>query len=209
MLFQFQNISKQFSEQFILQHFSFEIEEGDKVNIAGRSGIGKTTLFRLILGFEKPDEGCIYYKGVLLNERTVWLLRREVAYVCQDLAIGSGSVRGFFDDTLSLKANLKNKTGVEESIKSLMDYFELPETMLDKNMEELSGGEKQRVAIINALLLKRTIFLLDEVTSALDVDLREKVMAYFLSRKEFTVLYISHNNHLQDNVKVKTIQLKA
>lgn len=75
IMLQFNNIFKRFSEQFVLQDFSFEVKPGDKVNIAGRSGIGKTTLFRLILGFEKPDSGTIMYKGKPLTDKSVWDLR--------------------------------------------------------------------------------------------------------------------------------------
>jgi putative ABC transport system ATP-binding protein len=204
----FNNISKRFSEQFVLQNFSFDLKEGDKVNIAGRSGIGKTTLFRLILGFEKPDAGTISYKGKLLNDKSVWEIRKDIAYVSQDLNIGQGCVSVFFHDTLNLKANHKHKVGADTEIKSLLAYFELPEAILEKQLEELSGGEKQRVVIINALLLKRKVFLLDEISSALDKNLKEKVLSFFLKNPEFTVLYISHDAYLPEGVELRTINLE-
>ena len=159
-IFKVSHITKQFSKQFVLQDFSFEIQPGDKVIVSGRSGIGKTTLFRLLLGFEKPNRGEIYFENRLLNDTNVWELRRKVAYVSQDLNIGRGNLQSFFNATLSLKANLSNKKAGLEDLNELLEYFELPEALLLKNIEELSGGEKQRVAIINASLLKRTIVLL-------------------------------------------------
>lgn len=206
-VFKLNNVTKQFSEQFVLRDFSFEIRKGDKVIILGRSGIGKTTLFRLLMGFEKPDSGEIYFDDRLLDDDTVWKLRRKVAYVSQDLNIGHGNLQTFFNETLALKANLSSKKPAHESLNALLAYFELPETILQKNIEELSGGEKQRVAIINALLLRRTIFLLDEITSALDKSLKSKVMDYFLQNPYFTILSISHDNYVPTGVVTKTLKL--
>ncbi len=206
-MLEFKQINKQFSEQYLLQDFSFTVAEGDKVNISGKSGIGKSTLFKMVLGFEKPTAGEILYKGKKLDDALVWELRKEVAYVSQDLNIGQGNVREFFAATMSLKANAKQNVGIEAKLKDLLAFFELPEVILDKNVEELSGGEKQRVAIINALLLNRKFFLLDEISSALDKDLKEKVINFFLKKEEFTVLYISHDNYLPEGVNLKSIQL--
>jgi len=206
-MFEFQHITKQFSDKFVLQDFSFKIAQGDKINIAGRSGIGKTTLFRLLLGFEQPDSGTIYYKNKPLTDASVWELRRNVAYVSQDLNIGRGNVQAFFDETLSLKANIAYKISYKAELKKHFEYFELAENILLKNIEELSGGEKQRIAIINALLLNRSIFFLDEITSALDKVLKTKVLDYFLQNPDFTVLYISHDNYLPTGVELKTLKL--
>lgn len=206
-MFSLHQVSKRFSENFVLNDFSFEIAAGDKVNISGRSGIGKTTLFRLLLGFEKPDNGEIFFENEPLTDVSVWNVRRRVAYVSQDLNIGRGKVQAFFDETLSLKVNLPHKPNSPAEIKHLLKYFELPESILGKNIEELSGGEKQRIAIINALLLKRRIFFLDEVTSALDKSLKTKVLDYFLLNPDFTVLYISHDNYLPSGIELKTLKL--
>jgi len=206
-MFSLQHVNKQFSEKFVLRDFSFQIAAGDKVNISGRSGIGKTTLFRLLLGFEKPDSGCISFENEPLTDVLAWNVRRRVAYVSQDLNIGRGKVQAFFDDTLSLKVNLPHKHNSQPEIKQFLNQFELPESILDKNTEELSGGEKQRIAIINALLLKRCIFFLDEVTSALDKSLKTKVIDYFLLNPDFTVLYISHDNYFPAGIELKTLKL--
>jgi len=207
-MFKIQNISKKFSDDFVLQNFSFEISRGDKVNITGRSGIGKTTLFRLLLGFEKPDSGNIYFGDRALTDTTGWDLRRQVAYVSQDLNIGRGKVQNFFDETFSFKANIKNKDTSNVEIKKFFDLFELAENLLNKDIEELSGGEKQRVAIINALLLKREIFFLDEITSALDKKLRVKILDFFFLNSDFTVLSISHDSYLPSGVEIKTLKLE-
>ena len=206
-MFRLEHLTKQFSDQFVLEDFSFDIQEGEKIIVSGRSGIGKTTLFRLLLGFEQPDSGTIYFENELLTEVTVWNLRRRVAYVSQDLNIGRGNLQTFFNETLSLKANAEYKNSSLDELEELLNAFELPDTLLQKNIEELSGGEKQRVAIINALLLKRNIFFLDEITSALDKSLKSKVLDYFLLNPTFTVLSISHDNYLPAEAITRTLKL--
>ena len=206
-MFRLEHLTKQFSDQFVLEDFSFDIQEGEKIIVSGRSGIGKTTLFRLLLGFEQPDSGKIYFENELLTEITVWNLRRRVAYVSQDLNIGRGNLQTFFNETLSLKANVEQKSNSLGELEELLNAFELPDTLLQKNIEELSGGEKQRVAIINALLLKRNIFFLDEITSALDKSLKAKVLDYFLLNPAFTVLSISHDNYLPTEAVTRTLKL--
>jgi len=206
-MFRLEHLTKQFSDQFVLEDFSFDIQEGEKIIVSGRSGIGKTTLFRLLLGFEQPDSGKIYFENELLTEVTVWNLRRRVAYVSQDLNIGRGNLQAFFNETLSFKANIEYKNSSLSELEELLNAFELPDTLLQKNIEELSGGEKQRVAIINALLLKRNIFFLDEITSALDKSLKSKVLDYFLLNPTFTVLSISHDNYLPAEAVTRTLKL--
>ncbi len=206
MIFRIENITKQFSEKFVLKNFSFDIAEGDKINISGRSGIGKTTLFKLLLGFDSPDKGKIYFNDTELNETEVWNLRKHVAYVSQDMNIGHGIVQSLFDETLSYKSNVHQKKEAESEISNLLIFFELPKDILVKNIEELSGGEKQRVAIINALLLQRKIFFLDEITSALDQKLKRKVLDFFLANSNFTVLYISHDDYLPENTNVRILK---
>lgn len=202
-MIEFRNITKRFSDDFVLKDFSYKIEKGDKVRIVGRSGIGKTTLFRLLLGFVQPDAGEIYVDKHLLDEKSVWSWRHRVAYVSQDLNIGTGPVGDFFASTLALKANQAVKDTATSRINELIRYFELPADVLKSRIESLSGGERQRVAIINILLLDRNIYLLDEVGSALDAALRDKTLKYFLDRPDDTVLFISHDEHqlIQDQIK--------
>ncbi|MDD3320114.1 MAG: ATP-binding cassette domain-containing protein [Paludibacter sp.] len=206
-MFKLENITKTFTKQFVLQNFSYEILKGDKVIISGKSGIGKTTLFRLLLGFETVDSGNIFFEDQLLNEQTVWELRKKVAYVSQDLNIGRGKVQSLFDETLSLKSNIQYKNSSNDKINDLFIQFNLDKSLLDKDVEELSGGEKQRIAIINALLLNRDIFFLDEITSALDKTLKFKVMDFFFENPSYTVLSVSHDNYLPQNTEIKIINL--
>lgn len=202
-----ENLTKRFSQNYVLDNLSLAIEEGEKVNISGHSGIGKTTLFRLILGFEKPEKGAIYFKGEKLTDESVWRIRKQIAYVPQNLNIGTGKVTSLFDETMNYKANSSLKKIKRTNIADLFEQFGLPNEVLTQNIEELSGGEKQRISIINALLLQRNVFLLDEITSALDQKLKEEILDYFLKNKEFTVIYISHDSYLPENCHIRTLKL--
>ncbi len=144
-----------------------------------------------------------------MNEHEVWNVRKKVAYISQDLSIGHGKVQSLFDETLNYKSNLHQKKNTENEIIHYLNFFELLKDILNKNIEELSGGEKQRVAIINALLLQRRIFFLDEITSALDQKLKMKVLDFFLGNPEFTVLYISHDDYLPEKSNVKILKLDS
>ncbi|MDD3078506.1 MAG: ATP-binding cassette domain-containing protein [Paludibacter sp.] len=192
-MIQFDKVCKHFSQDFILNNFCYEVAKGDKVLITGRSGIGKTTLFRLILGFETPDSGTISFDNEVINEKTVWNVRRKIAYVGQETTIGQGKVENFFKETLSLKSNIPIKSTALHNVDELFALFYLTKDMLQKNIEDLSGGERQRVAIINAILLQRKVFLLDEFTSALDSELKNIVATYFFNQPEYTVMAISHD----------------
>lgn len=207
ILFELKNVSKSFSENYSLKNFSYKIKEGEKVNISGRSGIGKTTLFKLLLGFEQPDEGTVLFKSVAYNAENIWQIRQEIAYVPQDLKIGGGKVLSFFNNSLILSSKQKTKTVNPERLNALLDYFELEKDILEKDIERLSGGEKQRIAIINALLLERKIFLLDEISAALDKKLKIKTLDYFFKNKEYTILSISHDGYVPEHVEIKTIEL--
>jgi len=106
-----------------------------------------------------------------------------------------------------LKANVLQKSNSKAEIQKHFACFELSEDILSKNIEELSGGEKQRIAIINALILNRKIFFLDEITSALDKVLKARTLDYFLQNPDLTVLYISHDSYLPTGVELKTLKL--
>jgi putative ABC transport system ATP-binding protein len=112
-----------------------------------------------------------------------------------------------FAETVSYKQNHHLKPQAQVLRDELLAYFELPLSIVASKISELSGGEKQRIAIINAVLLQRKVFFLDEISSALDPAMKEKVLNYFLTNPAFTVLYISHDSYLPVDVNVRTLNL--
>ena len=205
-MIRFENIDLIFGDKTILSDFSLEIAQGEKVVLTGRSGVGKSSLFALLLGFVRPRNGRVLFGGTVVDERTVWDLRRKVAFVDQDVSIGDCKVSDWFTFVAGIKAN-RSLDFREERILELMDVFELNRDLLDKDISDLSGGERQRVAIIVSVLLDRNVFLLDEVTSALDANLKKKTADFFIAHRDWTVVSISHDTVWQDNPRVKVRDL--
>ncbi|WP_407357110.1 ATP-binding cassette domain-containing protein [Methanolobus sp. WCC5] len=190
------NLSVQYDGKDILSDFDLCVAKGDKLVIKGRSGIGKSTLFRLIMGFSIPDSGTISLNGVPVNRDTVWDIRKKVAYVSQDTDIGEGTVSGLIDEIFSFRANRDILD--KERLYEMLSLFSLPPDILNKEYIKLSGGEKQRITLIIALLSGKDIFLLDEVTAELDRTLKQKVVDLFFGNPGWTVLAISHDREWEN-----------
>lgn len=203
----FDRVSVKFTNKYVIKDFSLEIQSGEKVLLFGKSGIGKSTLFRLLLGFVRPDSGKITFNQKELDKNSVCEIRKNAAYVSQDSDIGYGTVREIIGQSFQFKVN-KSLTPSKQEIAGLLELFELKPEILDEDFSDISGGEKQRIAIINALLLKRPLFLLDEATSALDGALKKRVIELFTTEKEKTVLVISHDKEwLEHNVRLVNLKL--
>lgn len=190
-IIKYENVGISFGSKKLLSNFSLCIPRGKKVLMKGKSGTGKSTLFKVLLGFEKLSEGSVYYKEKPLNPQVAWQVRREVAYVSQDTDLGEGAVKDLIEEVHTYRSN-RDKMNPEE-LHTFMNELELERDILGKNFENLSGGEKQRIGILIALLLERDIFLLDEATSALDSGLKKKVADHFLKHKDWTLFIISHD----------------
>lgn len=206
-MIEFRNIAKSFSEKFLLKDFSMIIGDNEKVQISGKSGIGKSTIFRMMLGFDWPDQGDILLDGVRMDETNCWEFRKQIAYVSQDLQIGTGPVEQMMQDTWKLRSNLHVQKDAKGKLYELLDLFELNRDILKQPIEKLSGGEKQRIAIINALILQRKYLLLDEFSSALDAKMKQIVFDYLMSQHDKTVIFISHDflNH-QPGFRIITLE---
>jgi len=176
----------------VISGFSLKIHHGEKVLLAGPSGSGKTTILRCIMGLAIPDAGVIRIDGEELTSRSAWRLRWKIGYVAQEPDLGTGRVRDLIQRPFSYRANLHLRANLER-LREFLARLLLPEDVLNKNPAELSGGEKQRVALLSALLLDRPIFLLDEPSSALDKTAKEAVSDILRSQPERTILSVSHD----------------
>lgn len=185
-------VTVRFNGQTVLHDFSFSLQAGRKAVLTGPSGGGKSTVLRCLLGFVVPESGHVAIAGTPLTAESVWGLRRRVAYVGQEPDLGVGSVRRVLERPFHYRVNAGGKGNLEHT-PELFDLFGLDRSLLDKEAGDLSGGEKQRVALVSALLLDRRIFLLDEITSALDPASREAVVDYFRRREDVTALFVAHD----------------
>jgi putative ABC transport system ATP-binding protein len=89
-----------------------------------------------------------------------------------------------------------------------MNYFDLGADFIDKNFQDLSGGEKQRISIIISIIMEKEIYLLDEVTSSLDNKMKEKVVDYFVDKMDKTEIIISHDSHWINKSGLRVINLE-
>lgn len=199
---QFQNIHLKFNNKVIFQDFSLAINKGDKLLLSGKSGRGKSTLLNLLLGFTNMDSGKIIIKDEAATPKNYFKIRQMFAFVNQDITLRPGNVQAVLDEIASFSGN-----EFDGHLRSdLLDYFEFGEELIKKDTKDLSGGERQRLGIILAILLDREVFLLDEITSALDKTLKEKTVDYF-SKSDKTVIVVSHDITWSENPVFKEVTL--
>lgn len=175
----------------LLKNFDLQINKGEKVLLAARSGSGKTSLLRLILGFTDPDEGKVLFKQKEVSPKNVQKIRRQIAYLSKDVDFPNGKVRDVFREIFQLPANKQLGFTDEKLVEKLAEY-QLPEEIMDKNMTMISGGERQRLGWIMLMLLNRPVFLLDEPTSAMDEKQKQRFIDFIVETKK-TVVCVSHD----------------
>lgn len=188
----FEDISLKFGEKNILENFSLCVRGGEKVLISASSGKGKTTLLRLLMGFEKAHVGRIVVNGLELNEKNIDRIREFIGYLPQRIPFRNLRIKKLIEEILAYKKN-SSLSRDEKKLRTLLEYLSLDKEILEKEVKELSGGEKQRLGFIVAVLLDREIWVLDEITSSLDQELKEKVIEY-INLTDKTVIMVSHDS---------------
>ena len=186
-----EGLGVRYDGRWVLREFSLSLRRGEKATLTGPSGAGKSTVLRCVLGLAVPDEGSVRVFGEPLDGDHVWEARRKLAYVAQEPDLGGGVARDVLRRPFDYKANAPLRRNLER-LPALLDRFNLSSALLDKEMTDLSGGEKQRVALVSAILLDRPIVLLDEASSALDKENKQAVADYFREARDLTVLSVSH-----------------
>jgi len=189
----FDKINLSYNNKDLLKDFCLEIKTGEKCLIHGKSGSGKSSLFNMILGFVRPDNGRIFFDDMVINAKNIWNVRRQVAFVDQDVSLGKANTADWLKFVFGLHAN-RMTADYKKKLMELFDYFELDIDAMEKDISNLSGGERQRLALIVSVLLGRSHFLLDEVTSALDDHLKQKCVDYFSIEPKWTLIAISHDS---------------
>lgn len=176
----------------VLKDLSLTIYPGEKVTLTGPSGSGKSTVLRCILGLVVPDSGTIAIFGEPVTRHNIWRQRRHIAYVAQEPDLGAGSVQEVIETPFTFRANADLRDNLAR-LPEIMARFNLPHTLMEKQIMRLSGGEKQRIALVIAILLDRPIVLLDEASSALDTKNKQAVAEYFRQADSTTVLSVAHD----------------
>ena len=184
------NVSFRHEEKVILSHASYRFEAGKKYLILGENGSGKSTLFKLLTGLESEYEGCISVNGT--DIRQLWpALYDRIGVVLQDAFL--------FDDTLLQNITLYRpelRERVEPALRSLgMDAFlashDLEQTF-QNTKGNLSGGERQKLALARVLIENKSVIFLDEATANMDKDSSQKILSQLLRTAGLTVISIEH-----------------
>lgn len=179
----------------VLQNISIHLRPGERVALAGPSGIGKTTLISLILQFYRPTAGEIYFDGQPASAYNTRTLRQRIGYASQNPKIITGSVwenlrYGEPDADERLIRRAARIAAIHDDIEKLPHKYD---TIIGAKGFNLSEGQKQRLSIARALIKEPDILILDEPTSALDSDTEESIFDALPSRiKGKTVLVASH-----------------
>lgn len=216
-MIEFKDVSFSYHEDHpVLKHISAEFPIGSKVAIVGTSGCGKTTLIRTLMRYYPVSDGEIKINGQNINAYSIQSLRSKIAYISQDIFL--------FHDTVynNLRMNKMDLTDQEiENVCKMCDadafIQKLPNgyhTVLSEDGQNLSGGEKQRLAIVRALLQKTKILVMDEATSRLDSKTESEIkntiqhlpesitciiIAHRLSTiKDCDYIYVMHDGKIQE-----------
>ncbi len=189
------NVSFSYGENMpnVLDGINLDIHSGDYIAIVGKTGCGKSTLVRLLLGFEKPKNGNIYYDEHNMNDIDLTSLRRNIGTVTQNGTLFHADI---FSNIIISAPNLKvDDAWVAAEIANIADDIrDMPmgmKTVISEGQGSISGGQKQRIMIARAIVHKPKILIFDEATSALD-NVTQKSIAESIGKLECTRIVIAH-----------------
>lgn len=197
-----------YAEQSVLRDFSMTVKEGEQVMLVGRTGAGKSTVFRLLLGLYKPETGTITIGGVNVADITDHERRSCIACVEQHFSRVPGTVLDQItlsntSITEEMAINAAKLIGIDETIQSLPDGYA---TICTESM--FSQGEWQLLSIARAAAANPAVLLLDEITANLDAETEARVLNALRRASEGrTVLSISHR--IYENLGGRTVEIKA
>lgn len=226
-----ENVKKYFGAQEVLQDVNLEIQDGDRVGLVGRNGEGKSTIFRILAGYEKEDGGIVAKKkGATIgyveqipqyssNDTCKTIINRafdDVMKIAEEMRVLEERMCTDFDhmdqimaryDILQTKFESMDGYSVNESIAKVCNGLHIPDRMLEQHYAVLSGGEKTLVMLAVCLLQKPSILLLDEPTNHLDLATIEWLENFLKEYKGATII-VSHDRYFLDQVVNKIYEIE-
>jgi len=204
-----QNITHAYGNKTVLQDFDLNFEKNSLTCLLGSSGCGKTTILRLIAGFETPKTGMIFIGDEKVSESGKILLpphQRNLGYIFQDLALWPHFT---VYKNIAFGLQERKEQNIKEKVAGMLDFFGLSEHA-QKYPHQLSGGQKQLTAIARALVLQPQILLMDEPLSSLDVKLKRKMLEHIQKLKEnfqLSIIYVTHDHREAFSIADKIVVL--
>ncbi|MFZ4931646.1 NHLP bacteriocin export ABC transporter permease/ATPase subunit [Chryseobacterium sp. Mn2064] len=179
-------------QPLVLNNVTFKIKPGEMVAFVGASGSGKSTIMRLLLGFEHPEVGSIYFDGDSFDSMNKELVRRQIGVVLQNGSLMSGSIYqnivGNSELTLDDAWEAARMAGMEEDIRQMPMEMH---TVISEGAGTFSGGQRQRLMIARAIVHKPRLLFMDEATSALD-NRTQNIVSESLDKLQATRIIIAH-----------------
>lgn len=186
------NIKFKPDSQTILKGITFSVNKGERVIITGPSGGGKSTLLKILASLINPTEGRVEFNGENILNGDILAYRQKVSYFFQNATLFDQTVL----DNVSFPYKIRDEEFDEEQCVKLLERVKLNKSYLNKPIKELSGGEKQRIALVRNLLYLPEVLLLDEVTSSLDAENKEiiyTILDELNKESDVTILSVTHD----------------
>jgi ABC-type uncharacterized transport system, ATPase component len=203
------DVGYRIGERQVLSDINFSLAPGEFKLITGPSGCGKSTLLKIVASLLSPSEGRVLFEGQDYNSLSPEQYRQQVSYCAQTPALFGETVY----DNLIFPWQIRDKRTEPDTFLSFLTRFGLPEETLSKSIQELSGGEKQRVSLIRNLQFLPKILLLDEITSALDENNKQNVneiIHRYTQENNIAVLWVTHDkDEIQHADDVITLPLSV
>ncbi|MFU9001358.1 iron efflux ABC transporter ATP-binding subunit FetA [Proteus sp. TSJ240517] len=193
-LLRLDKISYRVDNKTILDDINFELQPSEFKLITGPSGCGKSTLLKIVASLLSPTKGSIFFENKDYLTLSPEEYRQQVSYCTQAPMLFGETVY----DNLKFPYFLRKLSVDDKKLAHDLDYFCLPESIMKKGINELSGGEKQRISLIRNLQFMPKILLLDEITSALDEDNKTKVndvIHHYVKDQNLAVLWVTHDQN--------------
>lgn len=199
------NVKYSSDKDEIIKGINLTVEKGDCISIVGQSGSGKSTFLKMLSDLISPTGGAIYYNGKDYKEINPIELRRKISYCIQIPYLFGESVY----ENLAFPFEIRNTSVDEDEILKSLELLKLDKSYLNKKVDALSGGEKQRIALIRNLLSKPDILLLDEVTSGLDKENTKIVQSLIkkINEEGMTILCITHDMDQSKSIFNKRVHI--
>ncbi|CCE22313.1 ABC transporter ATP-binding protein [Methylotuvimicrobium alcaliphilum] len=189
-IIRFDQVSVAVREKTILSNISFALFPGEKTVLCGKSGSGKSSVLRAFIGLHAVAGG-VYFQQMQLTPASVHTIRSATAYIGQEPILGAETVREALLLPFQFKIH-RNQRPPDARLGEVLNRLHLTVDILKRKCSRISGGEKQRIALARGLLLGKSLYLLDEITSALDAESKQAVFDVF-SDPQLTVLSVAHD----------------
>lgn len=184
-----ENLSKAYTDRVLFRDAAFSIQDGEKIGVIGLNGMGKSTLLKIIAGKEETDEGQV----IMGNHVKIAYLEQTPQFE-ENVTVLQATLAGMDIDDMALEAEAK----------SMLQQLDLPD--YEQPVNQLSGGQKKRVALINTILQQVEILILDEPTNHLDNEMSRWLEEYLISYRGAIVM-VTHDRYFLDRVVSRIVEV--